>query len=86
MRQWTQETAETDMQRIKRKWDAAGLKCPKLVYWNVNASQNTILDSGRDVTFVSGCSPTLFKQIITGTTGYALMLKKLMSERYAAVK
>lgn len=83
---WTQETAETDMQRIKRKWDAAGLKCPKLVYWNVNASQNTILDSGRDVTFVSGCSPVLFEQVITGVTGYDLMLKKLMSERYAAVK
>ena len=86
MRQWTQESAETDMQRIKRKWDAAGLKCPKLVYWNVNASQNTILDSGRDVTFVSGCSPALFEQVITGVTGYDLMLKKLMSERYAAIK
>ena len=86
MRQWTEANAEVEMARIKRKWDAAGLKCPKLVYWNVNASQNTILDSGRDVTFVSGCSPTIFEEVITGVTGYDLMLKKLMSERYAAVK
>ena len=86
MRQWTEANAEVEMARIKRKWDAAGLKCPKLVYWNVNASQNTILDSGRDVTFVSGCSATLFEQILRGVTGYDLMLEKLLSSRYEAVK
>ena len=52
----------------------------------INASQNTILDSGRDVTFVSGCSPTLFEQILRGVTGYDLMLEKLLSSRYEAVK
>ena len=39
-----------------------------------------------DVTYVSGCSPVIFEQVLTGVTGYELMLKKLMSERYAAIK
>ena len=77
--------AGTEMERIRAKWEAAGVKCPKLVYWNVDARNNTILDDGPNVTFVSGMSPVIFEQVITGTTGYDLMLKKLMSERYAKV-
>ena len=82
---WTQRNADTEMEKIRKKWAAAGLKCPRLVYWNVNASNNTILDSGSDVTFVSGCSPVIFEQVITGVSGYQLMLNKLMSSRYEAV-
>ena len=82
---WTQANSEVEMQKIKEKWEENGLKCPKLVYWNVNASNTTILDCGRDVSFVSGCSPVLFEQILTGVTGYDLMLKKLLSDRYEAV-
>lgn len=82
---WTQAGAATAMENIKSKWAAAGLKCPKLVYWNVDARHNTILDRGEDVSFVSGCSPVLFEQIITGVSGYDLMLQKLNSERYAHI-
>ena len=82
---WTERNAGTEMERIRAKWEAAGVKCPKLVYWNVDARNNTILDNGPNVTFVSGMSPVIFEQVITGTTGYDLMLKKLMSERYAKV-
>ena len=83
---WSQNTADTEMEKIRQKWNAAGFKCPKLVYWNVNASKNTILDNGMDVTFVSGCSPVIFEQVLTGVIGYQLMLDKLMSKRYEAVK
>ena len=82
---WTQATAMTEMETIRAKWASYGIKCPRLVYWNVNASNNTILDAGPNVSFVSGCSPTIFEQILTGVTGYDLMLKKLMSARYDAV-
>ena len=82
---WTSDSAQTEMERIRAKWTRAGLQMPRLVYWNVQARNNVILDSGKDVTFVSGCSPVIFEQILTGVTGYDLMLKKLMSERYAAV-
>lgn len=83
---WTETEAATEMEKIREDWELSGLKCPKLVYWNVDARQNTILDNGPDVTFVSGMSPVIFEQVITGVTGYELMLKKLMSARYEAVK
>lgn len=83
---WSNGKVLTEMERIRKKWEMNGLRMPKLVYWNVNASKNTILDDGPNVTYVSGCSPVIFEQILTGVTGYELMLKKLMSERYAAIK
>lgn len=82
---WTEETAMTEMEKIRASWKADGLKCPRLVYWNVDARNNTILDAGPDVSFVSGFSPMIFKQILTGETGYSLMEKTLMSERYSQV-
>ena len=82
---WTKETAMTEMERIRASWEADGLKCPRLVYWNVDARNNTILDAGPDVSFVSGFSPMIFKQILTGETGYSLMEKTLMSERYSQI-
>ena len=82
---WTQKGTATEMEKIRAQWAADGLKLPKLVYWNVNARNNTILDSGSDVTFVSGCSPVIFQQVLTGKTGYSLMLDKLLSARYEVV-
>ena len=55
---------------------------PKVVYWNVNASQDTFLDDGPDVTYVSGASATVFKQVLTGKTGMDLMMDTLSGERY----
>lgn len=83
---WTTDTAATEMEKIREEWAAAGLTLPRLVYWNVDARQNTILDSGERVTFVSGCSPIIFEQICKGVTGYQLMLDKLNSDRYAPIE
>lgn len=76
---------KTDMEKMRQKWASYGLTLPRLVYWNVQARQNTVLDSGPDVTLVSGCSPVIFQQVLTGKTGIDLMLEKLNSERYAAI-
>lgn len=73
------------MENMRIKWEAAGYKMPKLVYWNVQARHDTILDAGPDVSYVSGCSPVLFEQIMTGKTGMDLMYDKLDSERYKAI-
>ena len=86
MSRWSTRTAATEMESIRKEWAEAGLKLPKLVYWNVDARENTILDSGSDVTFVSGCSPTIFEQILTGVSGYDLMIQKLCSARYEAIQ
>lgn len=82
MSHWYSDTAATEMEKIRKEWEEEGLKCPKLVYWNVNAKNNTILDDGENVTYVSGMSPVIFEQVISGVTGYDLMLEKIESERY----
>lgn len=84
-RGWTEKSAMTEMDKVRAKWASHGHKMPKLVYWNVQARQNTILDNGPVVSFVSGMSPVIFESIMTGKTGYDLMLEKLNSERYADV-
>ena len=82
---WRANTAATEMEKIRSEWARAGYKLPRLVYWNVNARHNTILDNGPDVTFVSGMSPVIFEQVITGKNGVSLMLDKLLSARYEAI-
>lgn len=77
------------MTTIRRQWEA---KCggwydfPNLVYWNVNARNNTFLEDTKEgVTYVSGCSPVLYEQVLKGVTGEQLMLNKLNSDRYKAI-
>lgn len=82
---WSIRTAETEMERIRRQWASLGFELPRLVYWNVNARNNTILDSGDNVSFVSGMSPSIFEQVISGKNGWDLCLDKLLSDRYKAV-
>lgn len=82
---WNSDTTMTEMELIRQEWAAAGLECPRLVYWNVDARNNTILDAGPNVSFVSGFSPTTFKQVVTGITGWDLMIQTICSERYEAI-
>lgn len=76
----------TEMETVRQKWSRAGYKMPNLVYWNVNASKDTFLDLGPGVSYCSGCSATLFKQVLTGKTGYDLMLETICSDRYSVIK
>ena len=80
------KTLITDMECIKQRWINAGIKMPKLVYWNVNAKNPTILDASPNVSFVSGCSPILFEGILKGLNGYDLMLDKITSDRYKEIR
>lgn len=86
---WRNEyTRQTEMERIRNEWTNAGLKMPKLVYWNVDARNNIILDDTKidGVSYVSGCSPVIFESILTGKSGWDLCYDKLMSARYEQVK
>ena len=76
---------ETEMEAIRKKFESYGYKMPRLIYWNVDARENTILDNGPDVSYVSGMSPSIFETIMTGKTGYELMMTKLDSPRYSAI-
>ena len=80
------DNAETVMEGIERKFIAAGLKMPKLIYWNVNARQANIPMIGNHrVSYVSGFSPSIFTAILTGKTGWDLMLEAIDNDRYACI-
>lgn len=83
---WTEETAATEMEKIRQKWAAEGYELPHLVYWNVDARESHILDSGPNVTFVSGASPTIFKSVLTGKSAWDVMIDVLVnSGRYNSI-
>ena len=78
--------AETVMETIERKFNAAGYRMPKLIYWNVDARQANIPMIGNHyVSYVSGFSPSIFQSILTGKTGWDLMLEAVDCERYACI-
>lgn len=78
---------ETVLEGIARKWQEHGYQMPHLIFWNVDARQNNIPMLGNGpISYVSGFSPSIFETIMSGKTGYDLMMEKLNSERYAAVK
>lgn len=77
---------KTMMENMRYKWNRAGYQMPKLIYWNVQARQNTVLDDGSNVSYVSGMSASIFEQIMKSKTGTELMLDKLNNERYSCIK
>lgn len=80
-------SADTLMESIAKRWKQMGYEIPHLIYWNVNARQNNIpmLGVGR-ISFVSGFSPSIFQSIVTGKTGFDLMLQTLESDRYKVIQ
>ena len=77
---------ETVMESIARKWESHGYHMPKLVYWNVDARSNNIPMLGvKNVSFVSGFSPSIFQSIATGKSGMDLMMETLGKERYSCI-
>ena len=78
---------DTLFESMAKKWKTYGYEMPHLIFWNVNARQNNIpmMDNGR-VSYVSGFSPSIFETILSGKTGYDLMMEKLNTERYACIK
>ena len=78
---------ETVLEGKAREWAARGYQMPHLIFWNVDARQNNIPMLGNGpISFVSGMSPTIFETIMSGKTGYDLMMEKLDSERYACIQ
>ena len=79
--------AETLMEGIARKWEIRGYEIPHLIYWNVRAAQNNIpmLGNGR-ISYVSGFSPSIFQTIVSGKTGFDLMIETLDKKRYEVIQ
>lgn len=76
----------TLFETIEKKWNTAGYQMPHLVFWNVNARQNNVPMLGNGpISFVSGFSPSIFETIMSGKTGYDLMMEKLNTARYECI-
>lgn len=80
---------ETLFQTIAREWKEAGYDLPLLVFWNV-ASRNSQFPMSLDdrgFVNVSGCSPSIFKNLMKGEIydAYELMLDVLNDERYKVI-
>ena len=73
--------SKTNFQNVKEEYDRAGIEMPQIVFWNVNGRQGNlpvnINDTG--VCLISGASPSIIKQIISGCdmSPLSIMLKTL---------
>lgn len=80
------EEVNSDLEKIKKQWEAEGYKFPKVIFWNLDARQNRIPAIGEGFSYVSGFSPVMVETILGGKDGYDLMVEKLVgSGRYDAV-
>lgn len=87
MSNWrSDEAVLTGMETLHREWAAHGYKMPNLVYWNVDARNDTILDLSDNVSYVSGCSPSILDSIMQGKTQKDLMWDVLNKDRYKEIK
>ena len=83
---FNKQNVNTELEKIAAEWENYGYHIPNLIFWNVDARQNNIPMIAPGASFVSGMSPSIYETIATGKTGYDLMMDKLNSPRYEAVK
>jgi hypothetical protein len=76
---------DSAIEMIDRKFELAGYERPKIVFWNLNASDNTPVSFDKNGTaLVSGFSPAVMKAILSGDnfTPLGIMLAAVDIERY----
>lgn len=74
---------------MEARFNAKGYELPAIYLWNVNARKDTFLSQSEKVYFVSGQSPSTFKQIcnaVDGMTAYDLMIQTLNNPAYDKVR
>jgi hypothetical protein len=81
---------DSAIEMIKRKYENAGYNIPKIVFWNLNASDNVpVKCNEKGVALVSGFSPAILATILGADandfTPEAMMLKVVMQDRYAVL-
>ena len=76
------------LQTMRARFEQYGYKLPKIVMWNVNARNDTVLSQSEDVIFLSGASASTFKNLcqnLDGITAYEMMLQVLNGAAYNKV-
>lgn len=80
---------QTLFDTIRERWESAGYKLPRLIFWNVCSRTGTIPVSENDfgVALVSGFSPNIADMVMSGELDpYKCLVDKLMSGRYQQVE
>lgn len=80
---------DSAMESIKRNFEAAGYTVPKVVFWNINASDNVpVKHDTRGVALVSGFSPTIVRNVLQANDKFdpeTIMMETIMNPRYDLV-
>lgn len=78
---------QTNFEAIDALYKNTDYKRPNLVFWNVNARQKQVPVSSQDknVTLVSGYSPSAFKLAVENKTPEELVMHIVDSDRYAQI-
>lgn len=85
--QATTSNSQSNFEVIKQKYQNNGYKMPKLVFWNVRASSGfPVIKDEINTVLVSGCSPVIFKTVLSGENPYQVMINTLNQKRYSLVK
>lgn len=74
---------------IAQKYEAAGYKIPRLIFWNVNSRTGTIPIKENDlgVALVSGFSTNICKMVLSGELDpYKCLLEAINAERYDVIE
>jgi hypothetical protein len=80
---------DSAMESIKRNFEAAGYTVPKVVFWNINASDNVpVKHNANGVALVSGFSPTIVRNVLQANDKFdpeTIMMETIMNPRYDLV-
>ena len=74
---------------MKNKYAQFGYELPKLIFWNVEARNDTFLSQSEDVINISGQSASIFKTFIgalNGKTGWDIMIETLNDKMYDCIQ
>lgn len=77
---------DTLLEKIARKWRSYGYELPRVIFWNLDARHDNIPALGGRFSYISGFSMSMIEQVLSGKDGIALMMDKLNTKRYEAVR
>jgi hypothetical protein len=80
--------AQTNFEAIDALYAGTDYKRPSLVFWNVNAMQKQVpvMADDKNVTLVSGYSPSAFKLAVENLSPVEFVMQVVNSERYAKIE
>jgi hypothetical protein len=82
-------SSKTLFDRIKQKYEQAGYKLPRVIFWNVNSRTKAIpmVQNELGVTLVSGFSVNICKSVMTNCVDpYDALVETIQSKRYDVIE